>query len=182
MALSDGRLIKVRGSRADTLLTGLSAVQAAWCADEERLWLLDSQGNVDRLHLGRMSQARMLAPIAPDSLVHEADRLWIVEQDNAYELAAGAADSSPVRWRATIGMPSGRRVRALCLMMEASAFEGSVTVTDGCRTLLRADISGALRAPLVLRLWGPARTQLSLEIEGRVSADFVLRDSYFVVE
>ncbi len=182
MALSNGRLIKVRGSRADTLLTGLSAVQAAWCADEERLWLLDSQGNVDRLHLGRMSQARMLAPIAPDSLVQEADRLWIVEQDNTYELAAGTADSSPVRWRATIGMPPGRRVRALCLMMEASAFEGSVTVTDGCRTLLRADISGALRAPLVLRLWGPARTQLSLEIEGRVSADFVLRDSYFVVE
>lgn len=182
MALSAGKLIKVSGSRADTLLTGLRAVQAAWCAAEERLWLLDPQGNVDRLHLRRMSQARMLAPIAPDRLVQESDRLWIVEQDSIYVLADETADSSPVRWRVMADMPPGRRVRALCLMMEASAFEGKVTVTDGCRPLLCADISGTVSEPLILRLWAPPRPRLSVEIEGRASAGFVLRDSYFIVE
>lgn len=99
--------------------------------------------------------------------------------DTSVELPAEVA----VMWRARVEVPPRHRLVDFRAMMQASSFDGAITVTaDGGAgaghdlQVTSWTISGAVNYPVTGLVAAPCRPYLNVEINGRVSSDFTLSE------
>ncbi len=156
------------------------------------LWLTAPDGSADLIDTDSMETVkRRLETI--DSLYSDGDALLIIDGSGMYDTATETAVSVETQWKTRLqidGIPDpGARgncriatVRAVTIDMDAPAADIAIEVRcdsgqgpGGSRPLLTAYASGAVDRPLTMRLRAPRRGWIDIIINGKLSAESVIR-------
>ncbi len=185
MAVLSGRPARVTASHTDGAgtLSGFSRV--AWSPEHQRLALLDNKGNLYLHDMTSGGLSLITAPVDFESMATADDVLWLCDSDTLmrFPTAAGTDAGRETAWRTAIAVPPGCRPVALEVIMSASHFYGTITLSASAspapafsreRTLLSMRIDGALHAPIVRRIVAPPRPLMHLTVEGTASPDTVI--------
>lgn len=168
VATASGLLLRLKGSKAERVEVPMALAALGWNPRPGELWLLDAEGGVGILDSrGRFARRRGMAPVsfpAPGYAVDAAGNL----RDLGRELTLSPA----VRWRRRVDDPfaaAGRRravwkidsPRAVVLALSLAADSGG-----GAQRMLALSLLGPVNAPVAASFIAPARTYLTLEING----------------
>lgn len=182
MALHRGQLLKITASRVDTIDCGLSATDIAWDPATQRLWLLDSEGNLSLRSPLTGATATIPSPADFRKITTVDNRVWLTDTDELYyvEQSPPPAALRPLAWQSAIDLPQGSRITAVTLRISATSFNGSIRLSarnataSADQNILRLNVNGSLNAPIGCRVAAPPRPFYSIAVEGTASADFQL--------
>lgn len=182
IALSQGRFISIKASRAvaSDFVDGFR--QAAWDAATQKLWLTDRFGNLTAADASLSAFSDISAPVDFENIYSEAARIWLADSDALYRLTDPDAPRR-VLWESDIPVQARSRPTAIEIRLSARQLRGTVTLRgsrisgdDASAILLSLRIDGAVDAPLIYRLAAPAYPWLRLTLDAEVSPDFHFDD------
>lgn len=185
-ALHRGQLLKISGSRVDTLAVDLNEVEVAWDSEQQRIWTLDLMGQLRMISPDSMTIVEIESPADFKHVATVDNRLWLTDVDELYRRESGdekaASDAlRPISWVARTDLPPGARPTALAVHLSASYFNGSISLLGASSVgsppglLHKLNICGRVGSPVVNRLVAPCRPLNSIKIKGMASTDFKLQ-------
>lgn len=185
IALHRGQLLKISGSRVDTVATGLEGEEVAWDSEQQRIWTLDQTGRLQMITPDGLTFIEIPSPADFEHIATVDNRLWLTDVDELYRRETSAEQAvspalRPFAWESRVGLPPGARLTAIALHLSATQFNGSISLMGASsvgsppRLLHRLKIRGRVDAPVVSRLIAPWRPLTAVRIEGMASTDFKL--------
>lgn len=174
------------GASAKTLTTplpgmifnGLGYIPAAGS-----VMLRHGEGNLLALDTSRRDFHSVSLPFAPDFLFTGSEALYLGDSEALSALSASStpAQSTGVKWRASIAIPPGHpRLNRLAVMMSCSDCDLTITLSatdypdgDGSHPAAMFHISGAVKQPFITTFLLPRRPFMEIKLHGSVSPDFL---------
>lgn len=168
VAAADGRLLRLRGSRAEVVAAPLRPVALGWSAAFGELWLLDADGSAATIDSrGRASLRRDFAPVCfvePQMAVDSAGALRSLAREQAEAVAVEWAR----RIEAPARMPIARRVEWLLDSARAEELRLALLADSGGgrQRLVELTVNGEVNAPVGARFRAPRRPYMTMRLSG----------------
>ncbi len=186
-------LLRISGSRIETLLARCGAARPGWCPPWNEIWLfgvsppgagLEPGGESSPSPLRLLSDGTLVGADLPGIDSSATCRLWrgrllIGCYGSLYD-ASAEEDAGSLPFRLSLDATIGVRPKALTARVFAAEITGSLSLSghDGSEvfgSLGRFRVSGPLNGPLRLPLVALVRRYLRLTVSGSASPDLAIR-------
>lgn len=175
-AVASGDLLKVTGSRAQTVVRSCGGDAVAWSVSRGELWHVATDGTVRVMNPRSLWYVRK--GVVPQSMLSSGSRLYITTGTALLDASVESIGEVDVAWRSRVELPEPYALRHCsrlsCVM---SAGRGKLTMNlsgdNGSghpHNLLSVDFEAPVWNVVTRRILGPARRFLTVSLAGTVDS------------